>query len=462
MHADAVALRDQLNNAPAATAIRLASEITIDRKLVHMIGRLLETAVLLHGATGKLDPLFNDLVWAVVDGKTERAAAVIASFDALAPERSTPVATAESTVGATGDFSTFPFSAVIFDLDQTLIDSSALPNAETRRQWANDRRRDAGLVRALEVRGGVAPHELPGLLRARGVRVAIVTRSPLDYCDVVCKLYGIESDIIVAAAADKSAAFEKGALELGADSPELAIVGDESADFTAAASVGAWSIGALWTPQRWQARLQPETSVSQPARLLAIPDWRLLRYLGEQNGAGDPVIHAGSLLTQGKIHALGRYFVSSHPRHGDPLSRAIIAGKNKAEPEAQIALALQRFGRASRKRDINLIASVPPRSGQLDRFADYRELVADAFDARAAQPLRTIKNVPGYKRKRPLDKQAANDGRFACIGDVVGAKVILLDDVVTTGSVMLACRQTLEAAGAREVHCLAFGLTQSR
>ena len=42
-------------------------------------------------------------------------------------------------------------------------------------------------------------------------------------------------------------------------------------------------------------------------------------------------------------------------------------------------------------------------------------------------------------------------GGFRCVGDVRGARVVLVDDVVTTGSTMSACAQALKAAGARSV-----------
>ena len=46
-------------------------------------------------------------------------------------------------------------------------------------------------------------------------------------------------------------------------------------------------------------------------------------------------------------------------------------------------------------------------------------------------------------------------GSFACAGDVEGRSFILVDDVVTTGSTMFACAETLKAAGAASVWGLA-------
>ena len=46
-------------------------------------------------------------------------------------------------------------------------------------------------------------------------------------------------------------------------------------------------------------------------------------------------------------------------------------------------------------------------------------------------------------------------GAFECQSDVAGQRVLLVDDVVTSGSTMSACAAALKAAGARSVWGLA-------
>ena len=53
-------------------------------------------------------------------------------------------------------------------------------------------------------------------------------------------------------------------------------------------------------------------------------------------------------------------------------------------------------------------------------------------------------------------------GAFVGLENVSGMKVLLVDDVYTTGSTMTAAAKALKNAGAVEVNCLSFAMTQRR
>ena len=55
----------------------------------------------------------------------------------------------------------------------------------------------------------------------------------------------------------------------------------------------------------------------------------------------------------------------------------------------------------------------------------------------------------------PAERRENIEGAFECIGDVAGLEVLLVDDVVTTGSTMSACAEPLKAARASSVWGLA-------
>lgn len=52
-------------------------------------------------------------------------------------------------------------------------------------------------------------------------------------------------------------------------------------------------------------------------------------------------------------------------------------------------------------------------------------------------------------------------GAFECINDLTGQRVILLDDVMTTGASLNALAKTVKAAGARHVECWVVARTVS-
>jgi phosphoglycolate phosphatase-like HAD superfamily hydrolase len=80
---------------------------------------------------------------------------------------------------------------VIFDLDQTLVDSSALANERDKKDWDAVYRG----VSKVQIYPGVL--DLLKAVRDAGYKIAVVTSSPKRYCDEVCKRLGIISDVSV-------------------------------------------------------------------------------------------------------------------------------------------------------------------------------------------------------------------------------------------------------------------------
>ena len=68
---------------------------------------------------------------------------------------------------------------------------------------------------------------------------------------------------------------------------------------------------------------------------------------------------------------------------------------------------------------------------------------------------RTRDTAPQVSMASHEERRENIEGAFECAGGVEGLRVLLIDDVVTTGSTMSACAGPLKAAGAASVWGLA-------
>ena len=110
-----------------------------------------------------------------------------------------------------------------------------------------------------------------------------------------------------------------------------------------------------------------------------------------------------------------------------------------------------------------LIAPAPlhPRR---ERTCGYNqsELLARTVGKRAGLSVRPglvrrVRNTPPQVSIENHEERRVNvEGAFACRADLTGESILLIDDVVTTGSTMSACAAALKAAGAGTVWGLAF------
>ena len=110
----------------------------------------------------------------------------------------------------------------------------------------------------------------------------------------------------------------------------------------------------------------------------------------------------------------------------------------------------------------DLVVPVPlHRRRERERGYNQAALLARELSRRVGIPvapaLRRVKDTPPQVDMVGLEERRANiDGAFECVADVRGRRILLVDDVVTTGSTMSACASPLKAAGAPKVWGLAF------
>ena len=156
--------------------------------------------------------------------------------------------------------------------------------------------------------------------------------------------------------------------------------------------------------------------------------------------------------------ATGLYYPSRHRDHNrDPLTRAIRASKHDRSHDAQLAArihaaVLQTWPTI----DVDAVVTLPPKPGADDRLAQLRDLVADALrTADAGAVLAQAFDVPGYRAMRIVQRHAAPRRRFVVTGHVSGLRLLLADDVVTSGVQARQAAHALLQAGARSVRFVA-------
>jgi len=363
--------------------------------------------------------------------------------------------------------------AAIFDLDDTLLDSRALFEAREKRDWGAVM---AGLdsVVPFEVADGQPEvTAMPKAARDRGLAVGVFTHSPQPYADALLQRYGIKVDEMVTGSDRLPAKPDPTGLitvarALQIDPGECVYIGDSVGDFGAAAAAGMKSIGVCWdkrAPKSWRYGW-PDIAVDRPSRLIeALEEGIGLAPLGEATAADEePVPHWGSLLQLGGFTlGLGRYFPWSDRRYPNhPLSRLIIDSKDDPARREDLAEA---FGAMEALRFTNppaLVASVPPApEDTVDRFTAARAALAEVFEARDGDGLLRMKfAVEDYKHISRESRAAKNRDRFEVTDELDGERIILIDDVITTGSQAEACRTALKAAGSGGVTILAAGVAQ--
>ena len=112
----------------------------------------------------------------------------------------------------------------------------------------------------------------------------------------------------------------------------------------------------------------------------------------------------------------------------------------------------------------DVIAPVPLHpSRERERGYNQSELLARGISKSTGIPmangvLARIRNTPPQvSMSTPEERRRNVVGAFECVGDVAGKRVLLVDDVVTTGATVAECAAQLRQAGAASVWVLSFG-----
>jgi HAD superfamily hydrolase (TIGR01549 family) len=365
--------------------------------------------------------------------------------------------------------------AIIFDLDETLLDTSMLRDDRANRRW----RQLAGRLDEVETysddKSRVQAADLPARVKDMGFQIGVLTHSPRWYAQRLLSAFGIPYDALITGSDGYAPKPDPSSLraiadELGVPIEDCIMVGDDASDIGAAQNAGVVSIGVAWSrraPKSWRRRW-PDVAIARPDRLIDVLDKDGSRLpFAEAVLAGDqPLWHWGSLLRLGNgIYGAGRYYTVSDSRHpSHALSRLIIKAKNDPDAAKQVGKLLAGLTDTPWKdMDVDLITSVPPKPDHTyDRFAPVRAAVAAASDTvERGDVLGQLFDDDDYKHQPADDRPGRASERFASVA-LNDERVLLIDDVITSGGQAEECRRQLLAQGARRVVILALGVTQER
>lgn len=367
-----------------------------------------------------------------------------------------------------------PRKAFLFDLDMTLLDTSSIENLRASQNWTTAIA-SLHLVQPFATKTPV--HEVPGKLKAAGLKVAVVTSSPRNYAEAILKKFGVKYDVLVAYHDTRfhkpdAAPLERALADLGVTADEAINIGDHPYDLEAAIRAGVFSVCAGWglKDQAACASYAPDVLLMDPEPLLSPGTLASRRFYAERLIKSVPYVgHDGSVLPCGGTpprYAVGRYFTRGDPRCANhALSTAILdfktASTHAVALAKAIALATKQLSGVFRA---DWMTSVPPKPSQnYNRFlALWPHLAALLGGTPQIEPkgLRCTKEVSNYKQLNPAERAQAAKGIFASDWNWKGNKIWLIDDVVTTGATVEECARVLLAAGASEVRILGFAADQ--
>lgn len=148
----------------------------------------------------------------------------------------------------------------------------------------------------------------------------------------------------------------------------------------------------------------------------------------------------------------------------DALLRLKFQGASEiAEPLGELIArcAAEQFGG-----EFDTVTWVPVSKKRLrKRGYDQSELLArSACRFWDIQPVRLLEKKVDNPAQSGIRDDAARRanvlGVYEAVGDVAGKRILLIDDICTTGATLIECTRMLEDAGAEQVVCVAVALTR--
>lgn len=168
------------------------------------------------------------------------------------------------------------------------------------------------------------------------------------------------------------------------------------------------------------------------------------------------------------LYILGRYFGYSHYMNQlHPYSAAIALNKKEGRAyyrkfdEIFSRLYIRAVKQIQSVAQISGIVSVPTRPGDTDRFDKIRDAVSQRCGIEDLQShFKCTRNYPSQKSLSSLERQANIEGVFQCDDGLSRKNIVIIDDIITTGSTMKECVRELKNHGVSKTYIIALAVNQ--
>lgn len=161
------------------------------------------------------------------------------------------------------------------------------------------------------------------------------------------------------------------------------------------------------------------------------------------------------------VTALGRYFGPRH--HKNRLHQFSHRLRKSKTDISQESLFTEMIAALLPKSTFDGITRVPPRpSDTRDRFAPIVEKLSQRFNIEnLTNCLICTEDFPKQKEQANRDERKSNvKNVFSVTDDIKNKKILLIDDIFTTGATVGECATTLLKNGAKEVNILVLAVNQ--
>lgn len=159
------------------------------------------------------------------------------------------------------------------------------------------------------------------------------------------------------------------------------------------------------------------------------------------------------------LFSFGRYFGSTHYMNDlHSFSKTVWYNKSKKSAlygkynEVFFNIFLQGISELRQKYQIDGIASVPNRPSSKNRFAGIVQQISEELELETIMDsFVCTEDYPTQKGLSFEDRTKNIKGKFRCDADLSNKTLVLVDDVVSTGSTLVECATVLKKAGAQVI-----------